>query len=264
MIPNVNIVRLISILFLVLILNNSAYGQKAYQIDWNQEWKVAGGSILGGVLGLVMYLNEKPITAEEVAQLDPSTLWSVDRKSLAFNSIKANKWSDYLANGSLLAAPSIYLTKITDRAWVESSIMYIEALSISAGLINISKYSFDRPRPYIYRQINSPNQNYSRSDAASFISGHTCLTATNCFFAAALFERAYPSSPFVPIVYGIGATIPAVTGYLRVRAGKHFFTDVLAGYIVGAGVSTLVVRYHDKQQIKLVNKGTAISLVYSF
>lgn len=41
-------------------------------------------------------------------------------------------------------------------------------------------------------------------------------------------------------VWSLAAAIPAFTGIQRMRAGKHFLTDVLLGYIVGAGVGILV------------------------
>jgi len=38
--------------------------------------------------------------------------------------------------------------------------------------------------------------------------------------------------------------LPAIQGYLRVRAGKHFPTDVITGYIVGLGSAWLMHKMH--------------------
>ena len=38
--------------------------------------------------------------------------------------------------------------------------------------------------------------------------------------------------------------LPAVTGYLRFKAGKHFPTDIIVGYGVGATIGYLVPELH--------------------
>ena len=38
--------------------------------------------------------------------------------------------------------------------------------------------------------------------------------------------------------------IPATAAYLRVQSGKHFPTDVMAGYAVGAAIGWLVPHLH--------------------
>jgi membrane-associated phospholipid phosphatase len=45
-------------------------------------------------------------------------------------------------------------------------------------------------------------------------------------------------------VWGAAAIIPAVVAYFRIKAGKHFLTDNLVGYAVGATVGVLVPRLH--------------------
>jgi len=51
-----------------------------------------------------------------------------------------------------------------------------------------------------------------------------------------------PNSDFDPVIWTTAALIPAITGYLRVKGGKHFPTDVVVGYVVGALVGILVPR----------------------
>ena len=42
--------------------------------------------------------------------------------------------------------------------------------------------------------------------------------------------------------------IPATTAYLRVKAGRHFPTDVIAGYATGAIVGYLIPHLHKKER----------------
>ena len=76
------------------------------------------------------------------------------------------------------------------------------------------------------------------------------MTAANTFFAAKVFSDYYPDSKWKPVVWTAAATIPAITGYLRVKGGRHFTTDVITGYAVGAAVGYLVPHFHKKKKAK--------------
>jgi membrane-associated phospholipid phosphatase len=54
-----------------------------------------------------------------------------------------------------------------------------------------------------------------------------------CFGYATIWTSYHPDSRLKPLVWASAALVPAVTGYMRVRAGEHFLSDVLAGYGTG-------------------------------
>ena len=54
----------------------------------------------------------------------------------------------------------------------------------------------------------------------------------------------YPDSKAKPIIWTSAALIPAITGYLRVKAGRHFTSDVLVGFLVGAAVGWVIPELH--------------------
>ena len=66
------------------------------------------------------------------------------------------------------------------------------------------------------------------------------MTSTMTFLSAKMYHDFYPDSNARPYVWASAALIPAVTGYLRIRGGKHYLTDVLVGYGVGTLVGVLV------------------------
>jgi membrane-associated phospholipid phosphatase len=43
------------------------------------------------------------------------------------------------------------------------------------------------------------------------------------------------------------ALLPAVTGYFRMRAGKHFLSDVAVGYVAGAAIGLSIPLLHRSQ-----------------
>jgi membrane-associated phospholipid phosphatase len=82
----------------------------------------------------------------------------------------------------------------------------------------------------------------------SFFAGHTAATASVAFFTAKVFHDLHPGSPWRPVVWGAAAAVPATVGYLRLRAGKHFLSDNIVGYAVGATIGILVPELHKRNQ----------------
>ena len=62
-------------------------------------------------------------------------------------------------------------------------------------------------------------------------------------------------------IWTFAASVPAVTGYLRVRAGKHFPTDVITGFVAGGLVGVLLPHFHRKKNNRLNRKNTLIPSV---
>ncbi len=123
-----------------------------------------------------------------------------------------------------------------DAFWVDTLVI-AEAASI-AGALNVSlKYLAGRQRPYAYygRQAfyDDPNDRN-----VSFYSGHTSMAFASATAAGTVYLlRGYRGAPWA---LGGGLALAAFTGYLRIAADKHWFTDVLAGAAVGSLVGWAV------------------------
>jgi membrane-associated phospholipid phosphatase len=62
-------------------------------------------------------------------------------------------------------------------------------------------------------------------------------------------------------------TLPAIVGYLRVKAGRHYPSDVIVGYGVGALIGYLVPTLHKRTRdlnIDLISSDGGLGLVYHF
>jgi membrane-associated phospholipid phosphatase len=106
------------------------------------------------------------------------------------------------------------------------------------------KTSTLRVRPYVYNDEVPLDKKLDDEARQSFFSGHTSISAVNSFFLAKVFADYYPGSPWRPLTWGVAAAIPAFTGWMRVRAGKHFATDVMAGYAFGALLGYFIPHMH--------------------
>jgi Membrane-associated phospholipid phosphatase len=102
------------------------------------------------------------------------------------------------------------------------------AISVSMTLATSLKYAIGRPRPYSkYPDI----QRLSSDFTPSFPSGHT----TSAFCTATSLSLMYPKWYVIVPAYSWATFV----GYSRMHLGMHYPLDVLAGAILGTGVSLL-------------------------
>ncbi len=119
-----------------------------------------------------------------------------------------------------------------------------ESLALTTGLTDMMKVLVHRPRPYAYNP-DLPVELRSAPEAyVSFWSGHTATTAAATFTCADIVQHSDASATTKTITWVSAATLPAVVGFYRVRAGQHFPSDVIVGYLVGAGIGMAVPYIH--------------------
>jgi membrane-associated phospholipid phosphatase len=63
-----------------------------------------------------------------------------------------------------------------------------------------------------------------------------------CF--AKMYADYNPDSKLKPMVWSLCAVLPVIPGVLRYKAGKHYWTDVIAGYAAGALVGIVTPYVH--------------------
>jgi membrane-associated phospholipid phosphatase len=254
---------------LLLVAGHTAYSQRVYNLRWQTETLLAGFGIASGGTGFVVGRDLSPLSPEDILLLNRNQVFRIDRKATYWASSRAGTSSDLLFYGASLA-PLILLTNPRARKEaITVSVLYTEAIAITAGLTQLSKNMVLRSRPYVYNQGYSVEKKQQKDARKSFFSGHTSSTAVSCFFAAQVWSDFHPYSRLKPVVWSIAAVIPAITGYLRMRAGQHFLTDVSAGYVVGGLVGWLVPTLHNNKRLgnkglSLYGGGENIGLVWRF
>jgi membrane-associated phospholipid phosphatase len=63
-------------------------------------------------------------------------------------------------------------------------------------------------------------------------------------------------SKWAPAIYGGGVALSLTTGYLRIAADKHWSTDILTGWVVGAAVGYAVPRLFHRKDTELTPLAT--------
>ncbi|MEM9821883.1 MAG: phosphatase PAP2 family protein [Bacteroidota bacterium] len=230
----------------LLILVAPINGQSPYRLEGVKE-----GFSIGLPMNVLLYSrlnmqNLVPLSREKAEMLRPKDIWAVDRWAVhQYPTGKgARKGSDILLYSSLLLPWTTMLTQRGRDDIGKVGTFYLEALLINTALTDLTKGLVKRARPLAYNEFVDVNLKLEKGVRTSFFSGHTSNTAAMTFLTAKLYADFYPDSNLKPLVWTTAALIPATTGFLRMRGGKHYLTDVLAGLLVGAAVGILVPEVH--------------------
>ena len=202
-----------------------------------------------------------------VAKLIPAKT-SDSTRCLAYRPNAIDRWwrnalrgqgrpTNFLDNGAgSLIAPvagglALALLDINKREFSRDIPFFVSGAIATGAITDIAKRVFDRPRPYCQDGAASPGNRAAEDGyhTESFFSGHS----SQAFFAAGFVNNRlrrhmrqewrreeYRSWRWAPPLLTFGWA--AVVGGSRIQADKHYFTDVLAGALVGYGLSEVFYR----------------------
>ncbi|PKP51200.1 MAG: hypothetical protein CVT95_01395 [Bacteroidetes bacterium HGW-Bacteroidetes-12] len=231
--------------------NGEHTNETPYNINFKKEvpYFAAGIGLLTSGLILRSVNEEAPFSNEELNQLDPKKVNRFDRVAIYNNNEESKEISDVLLYSGLALPLFFFSNHHTSKDFSPLGIMAIEVFTITSGLTMNSKFIFNRTRPLAYNPNFSEEARTASNSKLSFFSGHTAQTAAFSIFMAKVIHDYHPNmKKGVEIgIWTFAITIPAAMAYLRVDAGKHFPTDVMVGYAVGASVGFLVPHLHKKK-----------------
>lgn len=230
----------------LMVWTVSSFGQvdSPYYLSLKRELLYSGGGL--GTLALGAHLRSQ-VGGLKFEDLQVKEINTFDRIATEMSSDVADKWSDYTLLTSIGLPATLLIGKRSRKDFFKISVLFAEVMAISNGLTQISKSVFQRPRPYVFAENWDPERILSSNDRAAFVSGHTSESAAGTFFFARVFSDYYPNSRLKPYVWGLSIGLPALTGYLRIRSGNHYPSDIIAGYLLGAAVGYLVPTLHKRQ-----------------
>jgi membrane-associated phospholipid phosphatase len=239
-----------ALLIIFLTFQVNAQQESPYQINWKKDLLILGGSAGLFSVGFVLANGVDPLSVEEILLLDRRDVVGFDRSATNRYSTTAADISDGLLLTSLVLPFSLIAGKRVRGNLGTTALLLGESFFISAGITNIAKGLTKRTRPFAYNADVPLEKKTGRDTRLSFFSGHVSTSAVLSFFTAKVYSDYYPDSKFKPLVWAAAATLPAVTGLNRYLAGKHYPSDVIVGYVVGALTGYLVPHFHKKKSRK--------------
>lgn len=185
-----------------------------------------------------------PLSPWALARMDAASIPGFDRGATRQFDTRALFVSDYLMNAATISPLLLGGSRRVRSKLFVTGTMLMEATLLNNGLTRLTKAVAGRARPLVYNPEVEPHWKEGVDARRSFFSGHTSTTAMFSFFTAKVYHDLYPDSPLRPWVWAAAATLPAATGLCRYLGGKHFPSDVIVGYGVGALTGILVPQLH--------------------
>jgi membrane-associated phospholipid phosphatase len=248
----------------MLSFSNIAKSQQCiYSCDWKTETATLAVGVGLEIGSLILQHNIKTINNDDYLSLDVNDLLPFDRRAIGTNSEWASDFSDIVATGSIVIPLSLLFTKIDGRTKKSIGIMTLESMLYTDALTRMLKVGVQRYRPYVY-DVNIPfDQKTTVGAKSSFPSGHTSKTAAVTFLTASILDDIFPDYKYRTAYWIAAITIPATVAFARVKASKHFPTDVIAGYALGAAVGYFLPKIHNTKELNIettANGGLGLSL----
>ena len=149
--------------------------------------------------------------------------------------------SDVLLYGVIVGSIPFSSVYLKDQDFL---LINLEILSINGIITNIVKYAAQRQRPYSFYSEKNDDDSYK-----SFFSGHTSTAFAIGTSTAKMLAKYSDINKGIVWVSALG--LASATGYLRIAADKHYFSDVFTGAIVGTIVGNTMFHKLTKRYQKI-------------
>lgn len=225
-----------------------------YRVKPAIELPAAAAGVALSTIGFRQLEKRGSLSPNEVLALDPSTINAFDRPTAFLNPAgfaKADKRSDLFLNIALVSPLLLGLDKEIRKDWVDLLSLYLMTHAADNAIYFAAGFSLSRPRPLAYNQQVPMAEKTGSGISNSFFSGHTSFSSAATFFMAKVYTDYHHIRGWKRVLaYTIASVPPALVGYNRIHAGKHFKTDVIVGFLVGAASGITVPELHRNKKKK--------------
>jgi membrane-associated phospholipid phosphatase len=219
-----------------------------YKTNPKLEIPIPMAFFVGSYFGFKALDKYASITEEDVLKLNPETINSFDRPVAYYNPANfegAQQTSNVLLDVALVSPVFLLLDKKIRKDWKDILSLFLVTHAIDNVIYFSSGTAVWRPRPLTYNPAVPLSEKIGEGKSNSFFSGHTSWSATSTFFLVKIYTDYHQVKGFKRLLLYTGAAVPpAVVGYYRMEAGKHFKTDVITGLLVGALCGITVPELH--------------------
>jgi hypothetical protein len=230
-------------LAIALLLGVGRARADAAPAEWrSNEYYAINGAVAAALVGGQVLIR----WAGKELQAGGDTVWFPGDAGLRGRcSPEAAQLSDVALSLTVATPIGSELAGSSSARFVNAEIVYTQALLVNALLTSGAKVIFRRPRPFSYVKDRRCAFETDPSDKnMSFFSGHASTTFAAAFSGSLLLsERGFPSWSR-SAMWGTELALAGATANLRARAGKHYYSDIFVGALVGAGVGIAVPALH--------------------
>lgn len=183
----------------------------------------------------VYLLDDKLITPR--CPCPVTEVGSFDRSVIGKSSATADILSDALLVTAVLSPIVLdFAVESYSPEFVQDMLVLMQVVAINSALVTVVKHAVQRPLPLTYvgtdpTLVNTP------AGYRAFYSGHTSTAFSVLAATAYTLSERYKQGIWPYIAgFGLGTAI----GLARVEGGRHFYTDILVGAVVGSAIGIVV------------------------
>src|ERR1043165_7815856 len=217
-------------LLIAIIFSSSRAQQIPYTLNKNTDIPTIGFGTVTLSYALFLHKNHPVLTQVQASAIDTTLLGIFDLPTIHYNNKTADKVSSVMMALSFLTIGAPLLDSRMEDHYGTYLTIHGETILNGLGIYGSFKNTVNRPRPYMCSPNDTACMRFSKGATSSFPSGHVTMTACNTFYAAKIFNDISDDRALKIGVWSAAAIYPAIVAYLRVKSGKHYPTDVIAGY----------------------------------
>ncbi|MGE0172767.1 MAG: phosphatase PAP2 family protein [Oligoflexales bacterium] len=211
-----------------------SYAQ-AREVDWKTEIAFDVAMTVGSIAVEATSPTDARYDKDEfpTQKLDNNVMRTVHGEPNEVASAKETQYRDFSNVSVILATALPAAASFFDDGQKRAGTILttVHTVLLSNFLVTGLKYAVRRPRP---EASLLPPDKEPDDNALSFPSGHSAAA----FAGATLFSQLFPTSPLWLKAGGYG--LATMTAWARMAGDKHYFTDVVAGGLIGAGSAIAV------------------------
>lgn len=210
---------------------------------------VVDGAITAGLLAGTVLVSLVPVDTDSL--WDRQLFGPVDDRVKDEFSASAAKMADGLLTLTMVAPVLLQVPRGLNQDTGRRLLLYSEAVTASLFLNGLAKYLVQRPRPYNYhpdQRVRDYADSTGDDSHLSFYSGHASTAFAAAVAGSYLFSLGPGDEKVKATVWLLQMTLATATSGLRVRAGKHFYSDVAIGAVAGGATGLLVPVLHAGEQ----------------
>jgi membrane-associated phospholipid phosphatase len=155
--------------------------------------------------------------------------------------------SDKLLLASVGLPVALQMSDGLDTGMANATLIYAQAHALNLFLTASTKLIVRRPRPYTrynHPRIDDFTATQGGDAYVSFFSGHSSASFTAATAGSILYSARSDVLWARHAVWGLEFLLAGTTAQLRVRAGRHYRSDIWTGTVVGVGIGLLVPTLH--------------------
>jgi len=247
----------LSLLLSLCLVFNCSFGQDSQPYQWStvKDVPLLALGATGSLTSLILKNQNDPLSLQEINGLNQDDLFALDLGAIDNYSPASQRASDVLLWTSYALPLSTLLIPETRQNLGMITVMLAEGILLNEALTGITKTLVNRPRPYAFNADLANEIRTNRDNNLSFFSGHTSYTAMFSFFTAQVLSDQIENPNGRALMWAGAAILPAATGYFRYDGGKHFVSDVVLGYLVGASIGYFIPKLHQEKEAASETKG---------